>query len=443
MLESRRTDARPGAENQPGVACQRGRFTYLVVLVSLMNLALTTVSLAAPVDRTGSPAGHQVAVTPVEGESWLNHLHRDFGDTSMGKTGRLGPGPEEPAPDLHSESPQFFSHGLVTLHGQDLYRLNCRGCHGEFGQGAPPEIASVINPVRATSSKLFMERMRAAGMNMSRKEATELAKQATENLIQRLHQGGQDMPAFSQLNGDEVRALIAYLKQLAGVPGAEKEQAAVTESPERVGELITKSTCHTCHSAAGLNPSSKQLMAGAIPPLSTLTARTSMSGLVRKVTQGAAVTMGAQPMLAAGRMPVFDYLSESEAADVYEYLMLHPPRETGVADPSGAASTDAVVPAANQTASAQRAGADRKAVMIVAWTSGLFIAIVLSAGVRITFKEFARLAAESEMAPGSETRAFPTGRATNAVEPVLACVGAADEEFEEIEAADWERRASA
>jgi len=148
-------------------------------------------------------------------------------------------------------------------------------------------------------------------------------------------------------------------------------------------------------------------------------------------------------MLAAGRMPVFDYLSESEAADVYDYLMRYPPRQTSVVDPTGAASTDAALAAANQAASAQRASADQKAVMIVAWTSGLFIAIVLTAGVRITFKEFKRLGAESDMAVGSETCKVPTGQVTSAVESVLSCVGAADEEFQEGEAADWKRRASA
>jgi hypothetical protein len=35
--------------------------------------------------------------------------------------------------------------------------------------------------------------------------------------------------------------------------------------------------------------------------------------------------MGAPPLLCRGRMPVFGYLSEDEAADVYLYLTLHPP----------------------------------------------------------------------------------------------------------------------
>jgi hypothetical protein len=93
-----------------------------------------------------------VQVTPVAGESWLNHLHRPLEETSMGKTGRLGPpvlvGGEETAywqPQLAADS----TKQTVTLRGSDLYRLNCWGCHGEFGLGAPPEINSVINPTRA------------------------------------------------------------------------------------------------------------------------------------------------------------------------------------------------------------------------------------------------------------------------------------------------------
>ena len=43
--------------------------------------------------------------------------------------------------------------------------------------------------------------------------------------------------AWEQGSDDgEVRALVAYLKQLSGLPGAEREQATVKESPIRVGE---------------------------------------------------------------------------------------------------------------------------------------------------------------------------------------------------------------
>ena len=49
-----------------------------------------------------------VPVTVVAGESWLNHLQRSFDETSMGKTGRLGPPP--PAP---GEEPARWQTGLA------------------------------------------------------------------------------------------------------------------------------------------------------------------------------------------------------------------------------------------------------------------------------------------------------------------------------------------
>lgn len=267
-------------------------------------------------------------ITPVVGESWLNHLHRSFGDTSMGKTGRLGP----PAPESGGD-PVGRQLGVVAasdgegviLHGSDLYRLNCRECHGEAGLGAPPEINSVINPVRATSAVLVMERMKKTGMDISSASAAELARQAQDSLLQRIQHGGKDMPASPYLSNAEIRALTEYLRQLAGVPGS--AQLTVKESPDRVGELIVKSTCHICHDAAGVNPTPEQLENGAIPPLSVLTTRVDELELIRKVTSGAPIVMGTPPTAHRGRMPVFYYLSSQEVADVYLYLTEYPPSQ--------------------------------------------------------------------------------------------------------------------
>lgn len=295
-----------------------------------MCLALCSLSVLANDDD--HPASRSTSeVTSTTGESWLNQLHRSFGDTSMGKTGRLGPPPSE------SGETAGWQMGLLpvfaktnTLHGADLYRLNCQGCHGEAGLGAPPEIHSVIDPVRSTSAPLILARMKKSGMDMSAGAAAELAKQSQDALLQRLHSGGQDMPAFPQLNESEVRALIAYLNQLAGIPGV--KQLTVTEAPVRVGELIVKSTCHTCHDATGPNPNAQQLEDGAIPPLETLSTRVDQMELIRKVTSGAPVTMGTPPTPHRGRMPVFFYLSKSEAADVYLYLTSYPPSQSVASD---------------------------------------------------------------------------------------------------------------
>jgi mono/diheme cytochrome c family protein len=309
--------------------------------IKLCIFAVTMCLALAGQAQQGSASGRnsEATVTPTSGESWLNHLHRSFGDTSMGKTGRLGPPPpaEGVTPGwqlgMLPASPQS-----VQLRGADLYRLNCQGCHGEKGEGAPPEINSVINPVRATSVQLVLERMKKVGMDMSSTAAGELAKQAQDALVLRLHSGGQSMPPFPQLTEAERRALIAYLKQLAGVPGV--GQLTVTESPMRVGELIVKSTCHTCHDATGANPTPVELENGAIPPLETLPTRVNQLDLIRKVTSGAPIAMGTPPTLHRGRMPVFYYLTREEAADVYLYLTAYPP--TSHPPPQSASSPPAV-----------------------------------------------------------------------------------------------------
>jgi mono/diheme cytochrome c family protein len=186
--------------------------------------------------------------------------------------------------------------------------------------------------------------MKKVGASVSAAQATQLAQQAQAALLQRLHNGGKSMPPFSQLNEAEVRSILAYLRQLAGFPGAENEQIAVSESPVRVGELIVKSTCHICHSAAGPNPSTEQLLNGVIPPLQTLTTRKNQSGLVEKVIQGAPILMGKPPMLFRGRMPVFYYLTPNEAADVYQYLTVYPPSESAIVEPAATTSQPSEVP---------------------------------------------------------------------------------------------------
>jgi mono/diheme cytochrome c family protein len=286
-----------------------------------------------------SPGAKTVQATPVAGESWLKHLHRTFEETSMGKTGRLGPPRSigEETSDWQKPLSADSTNQTVTLHGSDLYRLNCWGCHGEFGLGTPPEINSVINPTRAMSIQVILERMKNLGMDMSRADAAVLANQSKAALLERLHKGGTDMPPFPHLSEPEVRAIVAYLKQLAGVPGAEREQAAVEESRVRVGEHIVKSTCHICHNATGENPNPQQIFNGAIPPLSTLTARTSLPEFERKIRSGAPIVMGTPPSPFRGRMPAFYYLGEDEVADAYLYLRLYPPDWT-VPDPETSAT---------------------------------------------------------------------------------------------------------
>ena len=383
------------------------------------KIAAVMVALASSL--LAQTAGNQATkVTAVAGESWLSHLQRTFDETSMGKTGRLGPAELEP--EQSSARFSLVSSGptaqTVTLHGADLYRMNCRGCHGEAGLGAPPEINSVINPVRAGSTTLVMERMKKTGMSMSYAEASKLARQSQDAILQRLHKGGQDMPPFSHLSDAEIRALVAYLKVLAEVPGAEAQQLEVRETPVRVGEHIVKSTCHICHSASGPDPNPQQLADGAIPPLSTLTSRVNQAQLVRKVTRGAPIVMGTPPLACRGRMPVFYYLSEEEASDVYLYLSSYRPYQYATVDPVMAATQHnpgppeadppprvvkaafagnglAKIGSANDTADMQY-----MALLVVA---GVLVSLLLAGGIAFTMRECMRLSAENkarQFAPG-------------------------------------------
>jgi mono/diheme cytochrome c family protein len=297
--------------------------------ITSIKALLAILALLSPL--AGQAVGNrETPVTAVKGESWISHLHKRFSDTSMGKTYHAGPVAPMPGDKPSSAQEKLsldFAARTMEFHGADIYRLNCRGCHEESGHGTPPEINSVIDPVRATSAEVIIARMKKAGMNMSRANATLLAKQSNTALLDRFHKGGQDMPPFPQLNEREIRALLAYLRQLAGVPGAEKEQVAINESPAHAGEQIVRSTCHICHNAVGPNPNPQEILEGAIPPLSTLTSRTNLPEFVRKVTAGNPISMGVAAMPFRGRMPVFDYLSEDEVANAYLYLTLYPPQE--------------------------------------------------------------------------------------------------------------------
>ena len=378
--------------------------------VMAVTMCLTVVSQA---QTSISHRGDDVP-TPTVGESWINHLHRSFGETSMGKTLRLGPAPADDTTIVTGRQLGFLpsSEKSVQLSGADLYRLNCQGCHGPDGQGAPPEIHSVINPVRATSASLLIERMKKTGMDISPSTAAQMAKQAQDALLQRIHNGGESMPAFPHLDAAEVRALVAYLKQLSGVPGAARFTA--TESPERIGEHIVKSTCHTCHDATGPNPTPQELENGSIPPLERLPDRVDELQLINKVTNGAPILMGTPPTMHRGRMPVFYYLSRDEAADVYLYLTSYPPQlaqatvSAAIASPES--GSDALPPPAAvapsgarpaKAASTSSNGISDWAVTFVLIAAGTVVMGLVFAGLGFAVYELQRLSRESERRRGT------------------------------------------
>ena len=199
----------------------------------------TALTIAAML--SGQAAEPHRTVTAVEGESWSNHIHRTFNETSMGKTGDLGPAPPvpgDPASSWRLELSPNFAAPAVTLQGADLYRLNCRGCHGELGHGAPPEINSVIGPVQATSVTATTQKMKAAGRDINPADLVQVARESKTLLLQRLHVGGQHMPPPT-LTEPEIRTLLPYLQQLSDVPGAGNNRVTVKISRSRLAATLS------------------------------------------------------------------------------------------------------------------------------------------------------------------------------------------------------------
>ncbi len=292
---------------------------------------------AAPGQTRGAtpvPA-RDVHITPVQGPSWLRHLGRPMDESSMGQTGLWGPSPiQEQGAAPFSLNMRVEDSMVVT--GADLYRFSCRACHGERAEGVPPEINSMINPVQATSPDLILARMKKSGAPVSAAVAKQLATQAKRSLLDRIHKGGENMPAFPHLTSLEVAALVAYLDQLVGVPGAENKQMTLEMPALHVGEDVVKGTCRICHGATGPNPSPDEMLQGTIPPLAVLGQRLDVQQFVQKVTVGRPIIMGNLDLQYRGRMPVFYYLKPDEVVAAYSYLHNYPPVAAHLQNPGPA-----------------------------------------------------------------------------------------------------------
>jgi mono/diheme cytochrome c family protein len=213
----------------------------------------------------------------------------------------------------------------VLLSGADLYRLNCRACHRADGSGAPEEVNSIIDPIRATSPVMVQRRMEATGRPIGAAFAGQLARGAREDVSKRLENGGEKMPAFGHLSRAENDALLAYLEWLADVPGAQQRQIRVAVSATRAGEHLVKGTCHICHDATGSWPDPEALLDGAIPSLAGVARQRTLHDVLTKVRYGKPVVMGAALISYRGRMPVFEYLTDGEISAAYAYLVSYPP----------------------------------------------------------------------------------------------------------------------
>lgn len=306
------------------------RFTWMAVLGGAAWLASgVVVNTTGEPGATASPSEIETrtfTVTPVSGPSHLRRLGLTMRQSAMGFTGRLGPAPGRASPVTVVTGPRADPADPFMLTGADLYRQNCRACHKAGGTGSRSEIPSIIDPIRSTSPLIMRQRMQARGTPISAAFAKELASGSREDVLIQLKEGGEKMPAFDHLSGVEVDAVLAYLNLLADVPGTEHPQIRIVAAATRVGEHVVKSTCHICHDATGPWPGPEALLYGAVPSLASLVRQRNVFAVIKKVRCGAPVIMGRAEIAYRGRMPLFDYLTDSEVSAAYSYLMAYPPQ---------------------------------------------------------------------------------------------------------------------
>jgi mono/diheme cytochrome c family protein len=290
-------------------------------------------------------------VTPAHGPSWLKHLGIfDIRASAMGEMGGYDPPPPSPRkePEFPVETgrsgyPMGMGMGGMmgrsyanyrlspaeterllrqrfSLAGSDLYRLDCQSCHGPNGDGAPPEINSLIGPFQGTSPALLERRMKKLDRPIGAKLAKELADQAEQNIRQRLQNGGKKMPPFRHLDGKEVNALLSYLKAHVGAPESQGKPMLVKESVSRVGEHLVKGTCQICHDATGPGVGRMGMMRRIIPSLASFPWEQSMQSIVWQVELGSRMMM-----MGGQRMPAYPYITAEESAAAYLYLLQYPP----------------------------------------------------------------------------------------------------------------------
>ena len=295
------------------------------ICLSLAGIAVGAVAVAGgrPIPKeTPARVVKGLRITPVEGDSWLRHLGTPFIASNMGRVGNWGASPSSaPGQPFSRVGPD----GDFVLSGADLYRLNCQSCHRADGWGVPPEINSLIGPVQATSPAMIRAQMKQRGIDLDAKTAKQLVSQAQAALRTRLQNGGEKMPPFRHLAREEVESLLAYLEELAGVPGAESRQIWLSESATRVGELLVKGTCHICHEASGPGLAVGVAMTASIPSLASLPIDRFPYEMIRKVREGISRPT---PMMMSnrGEMPIFSDVTPEEVAAAYAYLVRYPPR---------------------------------------------------------------------------------------------------------------------
>jgi mono/diheme cytochrome c family protein len=295
------------------------RFALTVSFLAVTAIGGTAQSPPAP--KAWPHLAADPLVTPVAGPGWLSRLGVTLDKTSLGRgTWTYGPTTPEATPPPASLSVRPSS--LLT--GEDIYRLNCLACHGRRGSGAPPEVKSAIDPIIGASLEAMRKQLALQHQPVGEAEARVAPGRIRQDILLRVHQGGQRMPPREYLRDPDLSRLYEYLRQLAGATVASRpEPERVTWA--RLGEQVVKGTCHICHDATGPWPTDAARIKGAIPSLQALMASRTVADFVTKASKGAPVHIASLTTDHRGRMPVFTNFKDEEIVAAYVYLATYPP----------------------------------------------------------------------------------------------------------------------
>lgn len=264
---------------------------------------LATAALGVSVQAADAPPS-----TAATGASWLDKLGRNFDKSSLGRVGALGPNEQDP--ELAAPAPRdgsWLRKGL-EVRGADLFRYTCRSCHGAAGRGMPPEILPLMPLVKATSEEYQKQQG----------EGGAVRAQLAEKLLQhQITAGGRSMPGFDFFSADEAESLLAYLEHFAGVADPKHADRTLALPVDRIGEVIVKGTCQTCHEAS--TASGKRTTSSQIPPLAGMTATYPVGMFVAGARHRGQHGLN-------GKGPELTYLRDQELKAAYFYLAAYPPR---------------------------------------------------------------------------------------------------------------------
>ncbi len=167
------------------------------------------------------------------------------------------------------------SFGQTTsMSGEDIYRLNCSGCHGPNREGNPPAYQA----------------LQGIDKKMSRMDVTHQIKN-----------GKNIMSAFAHLSQDQINAVLAYL-----FDGKEQKLEPVSEVQQ--GEMLVRSNCISCHRLSGDDP---------YPPQARIMEPAFLGGAAQRFSFDEIVDI-----LDRGRcyMPSFGHFTKDEKKDIYTFL---------------------------------------------------------------------------------------------------------------------------